>query len=68
MDKLHIQKSSEKGMVVPLWGFPESQEWSPLFCISIFTKFEITATYSSPSVRATNPQSIKDPSSLYCCC
>lgn len=55
-------------MVEPLWGFPESQERSPLFCISIFTKCEITTTYSSPSVRATNPQTNTYPSSPYCCC
>lgn len=55
-------------MVVPLRGFPESQEWSSLFSICVFTKFEITAMDSSISVRATNPQTNKYPSSLYGCC
>lgn len=55
-------------MVVLLWGFPESQEWSSLFCISIFTQFEIKAMDSSTSVKAMNPQTNKYPSSLYWWC
>lgn len=54
-----LKNSEEKGMVALLWCFPESQEWSSLFSISIFTKFEITAMDSSTSVKATNTQTNK---------